>query len=676
MKTRDIDNIIAAWVRLADAQGNTEHGSHRYTGRTFPAAFPVLTAGEIRERLGRQWKHTAGNLLDLARRVESWKPTDTARGVAREFYLSSLDADLVAALGAQPTVSRTIDKAIALGMLTETRAAYSHHNDNAHPKAYTYNPNAAALLAAVMDAKMNTIKGQPQIFDGPAKMNTNRERDIETRLFSPLESSSNLFKGNSRDCQNLGAGKGFQGASGAFKGSQNIDAGKAFDGASKGLAGVELDKLPSGLDKGQQGGIQGFQEATPRPWKFGTHLNRAATDAEIVKGLSVSYPWLQEYQDRAARLNATLPPIFQMTFTPKIKRGKAGKVSKVGIRCHSPFCATLRGAFREAVLRDLGFSSVYAYDTKSSIYRISYLLNTGKWIANDIDFYELMKPRECYLDRSTYKSLAQRLYFCHSAAEVFNALKPRPADPQGLLDRATMERAARLCYGKETEQAIRARLEVYWAAMRAIVNSYRSEIFFHESCLYLDLLEALTARGYKVGQVYDGFYCDRPDIEAACLSLLPKIAKNYLEKTGMQTQPEPLAMRMKFEAPANAVESPVKPLDAPKVDNDTPTACKGQQDTAKGQQDTPTPARIDKGQDKELDEFLAALFGGGDEAPKETPPRPNVSPVNPQAVQSLIDGLPAWLDGVDDTPRPVKHDKALGLTLEDLLADDDTAREA
>lgn len=718
MKTRDIDKIIAEWVRKADEQGSTESGSNRYTGKIFPTNFEKLTAGEVKARLGRKWRAVAGTLMTLAKRVDAWKPTDTTRGVAREFYLSTLDATLVGVLGGQRNVANAIKHAKAVGMLVETRAEYTYKNEQARPKCYTYNPTTAALLSSMMDggvnlstikgqANLSTIKGQAAFFDGGVNLSTNRECEEEKTFFT----IGKILEENSRGSQNLGAGKGFQEASKGFQGCLEIGADKGFQGASKGLAGVELDKLPSGLDKGQQGASKGFQQATPRPWKFGTHLNRTATDAEIQRGLALSYPWMTEYQERAAALNTTLPPIFRMTFTPKIKRGKGGKVSKVGIRCHSPFCQTLRGEFRHAVLRDLGFPAVYEYDTKSSIYRISYFLSTGVWMENSVDFYEVMKPRECYLDRETYKSLAQRLYFCHSAAEVFNSIKPRPIDPQGLLDRSTMERAARLFYDKETERGVKERLETYWQAMRSIVTPYRSEIFMHESCLYLDLLEALTARGYKVGQVYDGFYSSAPDIAEKCLELLPGLAQSYLKKTGMKTGPEPIAMKTALQAAAQGQETPANDLDAPKVDHEPPTASNAVETPAKAVESTPTlevqestappkvekpledfiaehaaravestPKAVEKAPDAGLDAFLSMLFPGGDEAPKESPketPVPStVSKVSPEAVDAFIKSCPWLAETPKETPRPVKHDKDLGFTLDDLLADDDPAREA
>ena len=46
---------------------------------------------------------------------------------------------------------------------------------------------------------------------------------------------------------------------------------------------------------------------------------------------------------------------------------------------------------------------------------------------------------------------------------------------------------------------------------RAVVNAeggklYDNEIFFHESCIYMDVLNELLQNGYFVWQCYDAFY--------------------------------------------------------------------------------------------------------------------------------------------------------------------------
>ena len=45
---------------------------------------------------------------------------------------------------------------------------------------------------------------------------------------------------------------------------------------------------------------------------------------------------------------------------------------------------------------------------------------------------------------------------------------------------------------------------------KAIGFSYRSEIFLHESCIYAQVAHKLRTMGYKVFQVYDGFFTDKP----------------------------------------------------------------------------------------------------------------------------------------------------------------------
>lgn len=52
---------------------------------------------------------------------------------------------------------------------------------------------------------------------------------------------------------------------------------------------------------------------------------------------------------------------------------------------------------------------------------------------------------------------------------------------------------------------------------RAIVKAeggklYGSEIFFHESCIYLDVLQALFDEGFFCWECYDAFYARKEDV--------------------------------------------------------------------------------------------------------------------------------------------------------------------
>ena len=61
---------------------------------------------------------------------------------------------------------------------------------------------------------------------------------------------------------------------------------------------------------------------------------------------------------------------------------------------------------------------------------------------------------------------------------------------------------------------------------QVIGESCRSEIFLHESCIYLDVVEVLRSRGIKVVQIYDSFYTDQEvsDME----TIVQEAASNYL----------------------------------------------------------------------------------------------------------------------------------------------------
>ena len=130
---------------------------------------------------------------------------------------------------------------------------------------------------------------------------------------------------------------------------------------------------------------------------------------------------------------------------PTFKKDKRGDITRIGIRKTNAYCnLKVRGyedrqswenlgekeksRIRDVVMtRRLG--GVYENDVKSSIYRITYLLNNGVWLDRDIDLYPRManfdfKSKE---ERNLFKSpLAMKLYFSPSidkaiATTIYNS---------------------------------------------------------------------------------------------------------------------------------------------------------------------------------------------------------------------------------------------------------------
>lgn len=65
---------------------------------------------------------------------------------------------------------------------------------------------------------------------------------------------------------------------------------------------------------------------------------------------------------------------------------------------------------------------------------------------------------------------------------------------------------------------------------KAIGFSYRSEIFLHESCIYAQVAHKLRTIGYKVFQVYDGFFTDKPLDRTTFNSIVKSEALSYYHK--------------------------------------------------------------------------------------------------------------------------------------------------
>ena len=65
---------------------------------------------------------------------------------------------------------------------------------------------------------------------------------------------------------------------------------------------------------------------------------------------------------------------------------------------------------------------------------------------------------------------------------------------------------------------------------KAIGFSYRSEIFLHESCIYAQVAHKLRTMGYKVFQVYDGFFTDKPLDRTTFNNIVKSEALSYYYK--------------------------------------------------------------------------------------------------------------------------------------------------
>lgn len=225
-------------------------------------------------------------------------------------------------------------------------------------------------------------------------------------------------------------------------------------------------------------------------------------------------------------------------YVPNFKWGKGDKaVRKIGIRATNGFVSAsgkgkeetkenFYGRFKEEILEEYGFTM--QKDVRSSVPRLTLSLNAGYWISETIDIYELIWERyrakkgssETLVDtfkanREAVKSLHMRGYFDSPARLGVNTRNAMQyvADPDGVDREMTLLR----------EAIIEA--EGY--------HLYDSEIFFHESNIYMEVLKKLLDEGFFVWQCYDCWYAKKEGVsqekfETYVTKLVEEKANEYI----------------------------------------------------------------------------------------------------------------------------------------------------
>ena len=163
------------------------------------------------------------------------------------------------------------------------------------------------------------------------------------------------------------------------------------------------------------------------------NLKTDLTDEEIVDYLTkVKYPQMQYYQLLADRLNKRYYSDDKYKFGIKFRfniNRKGDVIKSIGIRATNGICSCKEhenGKKSNKVWRREILDAYYGkdnwmeYDVKSSIYRVTYLLNHRVWLDNSIDLYEKMygKPFDDEEQRKQFKTFAMRLYFDKSPARI------------------------------------------------------------------------------------------------------------------------------------------------------------------------------------------------------------------------------------------------------------------
>jgi len=246
--------------------------------------------------------------------------------------------------------------------------------------------------------------------------------------------------------------------------------------------------------------------------------NYSMTDFEnyLMGCLYINYPQLKHYQELADLINEVYYSDDydrQIQFRPNFTWNKGNKaVTKIGIRATNSLVSAKKEReedddvtntlYKDDVLNKYGLK--YEFDVKSSVPRLTYALNSGIWIDNNIDLYEMMYKKFIKLcpsetmewndeTRNIFKSFHMNGYF-DTEAKLSAHLKRQVS--------------LKTKYNKDEWSDLDYVMKSYRDSIINTVGElkYDSEIFFHESCIYMDVLYELLSRGVNVWQQYDCWY--------------------------------------------------------------------------------------------------------------------------------------------------------------------------
>ncbi len=254
------------------------------------------------------------------------------------------------------------------------------------------------------------------------------------------------------------------------------------------------------------------------------------SDETVYRALYKNYPMLRELGDAEGgdvkacnelgeKVSGEFGKLAHITSAIKIKRGKNGRITGISFRPWSN-AGIMKSEDRKAAMSRMSKSgkNILEFDIKASIYQVTELCNKGLWRGNSYDEYRAMAGFEMDgKQRALYKhGLAMRLYFAESDKSCMSHILALGRDAEDVCSRVD---------GWHVVQEARRRM------FDAIGPGYGSEVFLHESCIYIKALRKLMERGERAVLVYDCFYLVDSDMTARDVeNVVKECAVEYYKK--------------------------------------------------------------------------------------------------------------------------------------------------
>lgn len=238
------------------------------------------------------------------------------------------------------------------------------------------------------------------------------------------------------------------------------------------------------------------------------------TDAEVVYGLYESRPQYRKLLLTLQEINTFIPEDEWHRCAPNVSRDKQGNITKIGVRATNSWCSTkttndgnpnYHGTLREDLLRKR-LGNWVEFDIKASIPSMSLLMTAGRWRDDDEDLYEKMSGLHFKdkVERQKFKNLFLPVYFNATPKQAIAHFKRRST-------------LANVFFSQDEWMAALNGVTGVLCNIVNTVGKLGTEVFLHESCICANvMLRMLKEEGWRVLQVYDGFYIqtDGTDFDA------------------------------------------------------------------------------------------------------------------------------------------------------------------
>ena len=235
--------------------------------------------------------------------------------------------------------------------------------------------------------------------------------------------------------------------------------------------------------------------------------------SKIEAVLNARYPQFLEGKRIADELNKSLPIEeqikWQWNLELKLKDGKK-YLTKIGFRASNIICSykkrdndnpCYRGKWRSEYLNSIYGPEYTHYDFNASIWRLSYNLLHDEMLDESTDGYELAygDKFESTEDREIFKKIAMRLYF--------GGINQLGVQVENKFKEIATKLGEKYSYDRERAKIIQEIMsDQKLLAVEQIGGFFDSEIFLHESCIYLNIYKDIVDSSIRCTQIYDSFY--------------------------------------------------------------------------------------------------------------------------------------------------------------------------